>query len=109
MGQLASGEGVTPDARFGGGSSITFNINVNLADAAATQSQVIGMNKQGEENIVNAASDVKKQLGLEDSATEVEVRKEIYKNVKKMVKESSACLHKLSFSWVTMSFVGYYV
>ena len=28
---------------------------------------------------------------------------------KKMVKESSACLHKLSFSWVTLSFVGYYV
>ena len=33
----------------------------------------------------------------------------IKKNVKKMVKESSACLHKLSFSWVTLSFVGYYV
>tara|TARA_B100000519_G_scaffold202510_1_gene221114 strand:- start:1318 stop:4029 length:2712 start_codon:yes stop_codon:yes gene_type:complete len=107
--QLGSGEGVTPDARFGGGSSISFNINVNLADAAATQSQVIGMDKQGEETIVSAASDVKKQLGLEDGATEVEVRKEIYKNVKKMVKESSACLHKLSFSWVTLSFVGYYV
>ena len=37
------------------------------------------------------------------------MRKEIYKNVKKMVKESSACLHKLSFQWVTLSFIGYYV
>ena len=107
--QLASGEGVTPDARFGGGSSISFNINVNLADAAATQSQVIGMDKQGEETIVTASSDVKSQLGLADSASEEDVRKEIYKNVKKMVKESNDCLHKLSFSWVTLSFVGYYV
>ena len=107
--QLASGEGVTPDARFGGGSSVSFNINVNLAEAAATQSQVIGMDKQGEETIVTASSDVKAQLGLPDAATEEEVRKEIYKNVKKMVKESNDCLHKLSFSWVTLSFVGYYV
>jgi hypothetical protein len=107
--QLASGEGVTPDARFGGGSSITFNINVNLAAAAATQSQVIGMDKQGEETIVTNAEKVKESLGLEETATETEVRKEIYKNVKKMVKESSACLHKLSFQWVTLSFIGYYV
>ena len=107
--QLASGDGVTPDARFGGGSSISFNINVNLASAAATQSQVIGMDKQGEETIVKASSDVKAQLGLDETATDVEVREEIYKNVKVMVKESNECLHKLSFSWVTLSFIGYYV
>ena len=107
--QLESGAGVTPDARFGGGSSIAFNINVNLAPAAATQSQVIGMNDQGEEIVVSTSSDVKKQLGLPDSATEEDVRKEIYKNTKKMLKESHSCLHKLQFSWVTLSFVGYYV
>ena len=107
--QLESGAGVTPDARFGGGSSIAFNINVNLASEAATQSQVIGMDKQGDETIVTSAEEVKKQLGLDDTATEEEVREEIYKNVKKMVKESHSCLHKLQFSWVTLSFVGYYV
>jgi len=107
--QLESGDGVTPDARFGGGSSISFNINVNLANSAATQSQIIGMDKQGEETIVKATEEVKSQLGLEPTATDTEVREEIYKNVRKMVKESHSCLHKLQMSWVSLSFGAYYV
>jgi len=107
--QLDSGAGVVPDARFGGGSSIAFNINVNLGDDAATQSQVIGMDKQGEETIVTNSDDVKASLGLSEDATDEEVRKEIYINTRKMVKESQDCLHKLEFSWVTLSFIGYYV
>ena len=107
--QLESGAGVTPDARFGGGSHIAFNINVHLGEGAATQPQIIGMDKQGEETIVKATEEVKEQLGLDKTATDTEVHEEIYKNVKKMVKESHSCLHKLQFSWVTLSFVGYYV
>jgi hypothetical protein len=107
--QLNSGAGVVPEAQFGGGSSIAFNINVNLGNAAASQSQIIGMDKQGEETIITNIAEVKKQLGLPDSATEEEVRKEIYINTRKMVKESQSCLHKLEFSWVTLSFIGYYV
>ena len=107
--QLESGEGVTPDARFGGGSSVSFNVQVHLSDEAATQSQIIGMDKQGEETIVTATDEVKEQLGLDSTATDTEVREEIYKNVRKMVKESHSCLHKLQMSWVALSFVGYYV
>ena len=98
--QLDSGAGVVPAAQFGGGSSIAFNLNVNLGDAAATSSQIIGMDKQGEETVITDIAKVKEQLGLPDSATEEEVRKEIYKNTRKMVKESQNCLHKLEFSWV---------
>lgn len=107
--QLESGDGVTPDARFGGGSSISFNVNVNLADSAAVQPQVIGMDEQGKETIVKATEEVKEQLGLEPTATEDEVREEIYKNVRKMVKESHSCMHKMHMSWVSLSFAAYYV
>jgi len=107
--QFESGEGVVPDARYGGGNSVAFNINVHLDDAAATQSQIIGMDKQGEETVVTASEEVKTQLGLGEDATDAEVRTEIYRGVKKMVKESNECLHKLNFSWITFSFIGYYI
>ena len=100
---------MVPDARFGGGNSVAFNINVHLGDAAVTQSQLIGMDRQGEETIVSASKEVREQLGLSENATDAEVRTEIYRGVKKMVKESNECLHKLSFSWITFSFIGYYV
>lgn len=87
--QLETGEGVTPDARFGGGSNIAFNLKLRLTEATISD-------------------EVEEELGLNHSATEEELRDDIYDTVNKMVAESDTCLHKLQFSWVTLSFLGYY-
>ena len=97
--QFEDGEGVTPDARYGGGSSIAFNIHVTLSNDVPS---VIDMSAQGDEKVIDF------DYGNENT-TIAEKRSELHKVVKKMVEESHHCLHKMNFNWVGVGFFLYYL